>query len=253
MNLLLAFILFSASLLGQEVNPGVTDTVFSPEWNPELTEQWDPVPAIITPGVGTAPPSDAIVLFDGSNLDQWESPEGGPAGWEVKDSVMTVVRGTGGIQTRQGFGDVQLHVEWRTPAEVRGKGQGRGNSGIYLQNRYEVQVLDSYGNVTYSNGQAGAVYKQHVPLVNASRPPGEWQAYDIIFTAPRFKEDSTLFTPATVTVLHNGVLIQNHVIIKGNTVFTGLPTYEAHDLKQPLFLQDHSNPVSYRNIWLREL
>jgi len=240
LNLILACLLLSTAL-------------FSQEWEPKLTEQWEPVPAIVTPGVGTAPPSDAIVLFDGSNLDQWEDTIGVPASWEVKDSVMTVVRRTGGIQTKQGFGDIQLHIEWRTPAEVKGNGQGRGNSGIYLQNRYEIQVLDSYDNVTYSNGQAGSVYKQHIPLVNASRPPGEWQAYDIIFTAPRFKEDSTLFTPATVTVLHNGVLIQNHVTIKGSTVFTGLPSYEAHDLKQPIFLQDHSNPVSYRNIWLREL
>jgi hypothetical protein len=240
LNLFFAFILVSGSVASQE-------------WAPELTEQWEPLPKIVTPGNGSVPPSDAIILFDGSSLDQWETPDGGPTGWEVKDGIITVVKGKGDIQTKQGFGDVQLHIEWRTPAEVVGEGQGRGNSGVFLQQRYEVQVLDNYENITYPNGQAGSVYKQHIPLVNACLPPGEWQKYDIIYTAPRFKDDGTLFTPATVTVLHNGVLIQNHVIIKGPMEFIGLPAYKAHDLKQPLMLQHHSNPVSYRNIWIREL
>jgi hypothetical protein len=239
-SLLPACLVFSASLCSQE-------------WNAKLTQIFEPVPEVITPGEGTAPPSDAIVLFDGTNLDAWESAKGGSAGWEVRDGIMTVVKGTGSIQTKQGFGDVQLHVEWRTPSEIKGKGQGRGNSGVYLQKRYELQVLDSYNNPTYVNGQAGALYKQHVPLVNACRPPGQWQTYDIIFTAPRFRENGALFSPATMTVLHNGVLIQNHVTLLGSTENVGLPKYKKHDLKLPLLLQDHGNPVSYRNIWVREL
>ena len=223
------------------------------EWHPELTYLWEPVPPVVTPGNGTAPPSDAIVLFDGSDMNQWEKPDGEPVGWKLEDGVMTVVKETGGIQTKQAFGDIQLHLEWRAPAEIEGEGQERGNSGVYLQGRYEVQILDCYENTTYVNGQTGAVYKQHIPLANACRPPGEWQMYDIIFIAPRFKEDSSLFSPATVTVLHNGVLLQNHVSIQGNTEHIGLPAYKAHPLKQPIFLQDHSNPVSFRNIWVREL
>ncbi len=227
--------------------------LFSQEWTPEFTRIWEPVPRIVRPGDGTAPPSDAIVLFDGTNLDQWMNKAGTAVNWKLEDGILTVVPGSGEIRTRQGFGDVQLHIEWRAPAEVSRDGQDRGNSGIFLQSLYEVQVLDCYGNTTYPNGQTGSIYKQHIPLVNACKPPGEWQAYDIIFTAPRFKEDGTLFSPATITVLHNGVLIQNHVTIKGSTVDIGLPKYEAHDLKQPLMLQDHDNPVSYRNIWVREL
>ena len=225
----------------------------SQKWTAELTRIYEPVPQVITPGTGTAPPSDAVVLFDGTSLEQWESTDGGPAGWDLHDGMVTVVKGAGGIQTKTGFGDVQLHIEWRTPAEVAGEGQGRGNSGVYLQALYEVQVLDGYENPTYVNGQAGAVYKQHIPLVNACRPPGEWQGYDIIFTAPRFREDGSLFSPATMTVLQNGVLIQNHVTLLGTTEDVGLPSYKKHDLKMPLMLQDHSNPVSYRNIWIREL
>lgn len=227
--------------------------LYSQEWTDHLTELHEPVPRIVTPGETAAPPSDAIVLFDGTNLDHWESSNGGPVKWDFNNGILTVIDGAGGIQTKQGFGDVQLHIEWRTPAEIAGKGQGRGNSGVFLQTLYEVQVLDSYENSTYVNGQAGAVYKQHIPLVNACRPPGEWQAYDIIFTAPRFREDGTLFSPATVTVLHNGVLIQNHVTLLGPTENIGLPSYKPHDLKMPLMLQDHDNPVSYRNIWVREL
>ena len=223
------------------------------EWKPELTEKWEPVPPKVTPGVGMAPPSDAIVLFDGSDLSQWEGAKGDPAGWKVEDGVFTVVPGTGSIQTKQSFGDIQLHVEWRAPFEVVGDGQGHGNSGIILQKRYEIQVLDCYTNVTYSNGQTASVYKQYIPLVNACKPTGEWEIYDIIYMAPRFNENGTLFAPATVTVLHNGILVQNHVVIKGTIKFIGLPEYEAHDLKQPMILQDHDNAVSFRNIWLREL
>ncbi len=225
----------------------------APRGNPADTEVWEPEPASVTPGAGGAPPSDAIVLFDGSNLDRWQHRDGSDVQWSLEDGAVTVVRGTGDIITRDSFGDIQLHVEWRTPATIEGEGQGRGNSGIIIQQRYEVQVLDSYENRTYSNGQAASIYKQHIPEVNASRPPGEWQSYDIFFTAPRFADDGSLTTPAYVTVVHNGVLVQNHVKIAGSSRFIGEPSYEAHPLEQPLQLQDHANPVSFRNIWIREL
>jgi hypothetical protein len=221
--------------------------------DPKLTEVWDPVPRIVTPGVGAAPPSDAIVLFDGRDLSQWQSADGSAAKWSVSDGAFTVVKGAGDIHTKLSFGDCQLHLEWRTPSRIEGEGQGRGNSGVFLQSRYEVQVLDSYNNVTYSNGQAASIYKQYIPLVNASRRPGEWQSYDIFFRAPRFAGNGTVATPAYVTVMHNGVLVQDHVELKGSTVFIGPPSYQKHNAKEPLLLQDHGNPVSYRNIWIREL
>ncbi len=236
-----------------------TTDAASPEANaavaprPEDTEVWEPEPLVITPGTVGTPPSDAIVLFDGSDLSEWSAPDGSDAGWRVEDGAMTIVPRTGSIRTRQGFGDVQLHIEWRTPAEVSGDGQGRGNSGVFLMERYELQVLDSYDNRTYSNGQAGAVYKQHIPQVNASRGPGEWQSYDIVFTAPRFDGDGALASPAYMTVFHNGVLIQNHVELRGPMTYVGEPKYEAHAEREPLMLQDHGNPVSYRNIWVREI
>jgi hypothetical protein len=221
--------------------------------DPKLTEVWEPVPRVVTPGRGNAAPSDALVLFEGKDLSQWESVSGGPAKWTIGDAAFTVVRGTGDIRTKRAFGDCQLHIEWRTPAEVAGAGQARGNSGVYLQGRYEVQVLDSYNNATYVNGQAASVYKQYIPLVNASLKPGEWQTYDIFFRAPRFSENGTLDKPAYITVVHNGVLVQDHVQIKGATVYRGPPSYAKHDAKEPLVLQDHDNPVIYRNIWVREL
>jgi hypothetical protein len=220
---------------------------------PESTELWEPVPPVVTPGVGTAAPSDAIILFDGTNLNEWTNGKGEAAGWTVSDGCITVKPGTGIIKTKRGFGDCQLHIEWRAPAEVKGEGQGRGNSGVFLQDRYEVQVLDSYDNKTYSNGQTGSIYKQSIPLVNACRKPGEWQTYDIIFMAPRFSENGRIAIPARITVLHNGVLIQNNVEIRGTTPFIGLPEYISHGMKEPISLQDHGNPVSYRNIWIREL
>ncbi len=220
--------------------------------DPKDTELWTPVPPIVTPGVNFSPPSDAIVLFDGSNLDAWSHANGSDPGWIITDDFMTVNPRTGGLQTKENFGDCQLHIEWRTPSEIKGEGQGRGNSGVFFQSRYELQVLDSYENITYPNGQAGSIYKQHIPLVNVSRKPGEWQRYDIIFMAPRFNAEGVRVRAGRLTVFHNGVIIQNNVEIKGTTEYIGPPKNIAHD-KAPLMLQDHGNPVSYRNIWIRPL
>lgn len=222
--------------------------------NPKATEVWEPVPKVITPGVGTSAPSDAIVLFNGTDLSQWvRDPEGTAPRWKVEDGAFMPVSGSGGLRTKRAFGDCQLHIEWRTPAAVSGEGQGRGNSGVFLMGRYEVQVLDSYDNRTYANGQAASLYKQAIPLVNASRRPGEWQSFDIVFRAPRRDAAGNVTTPAFVTVFHNGVLVQDHVALKGNTVYTGQPFYEKHADKEPLMLQDHGNPVAFRNVWIREL
>ncbi|MEC5145384.1 DUF1080 domain-containing protein [Chitinophaga sp. 212800010-3] len=223
------------------------------QMKPEETEVWEPVPKVITPGTETlSAPSDATILFDGKNLDNWESDKGGPAKWDVKNGMMTVVKGTGVIKTKQQFEDFQLHIEWRTPEEVKGESQGRGNSGIFMQEYYELQVLDNYNNRTYSNGQAGSFYKQKIPLVNACKKPGEWQTYDVIWTAPRFNEDGSLKSPARATVLQNGVLVQNNVELEGQTQYIGKPFYVKHGPKS-IALQDHGNPVSYRNIWIRTL
>lgn len=225
---------------------------------PEMTEFWEPEVAVVTPPASAGmllAPSDAIVLFDGKDLSKWIDNKGDFAKWAVKDGIFTVKKGTGDIKTIQEFNDFQLHIEWLVPQNISGKSQARGNSGIFLQGRYELQVLDSYNNRTYANGQAGSIYKQTPPLKNAMRPPGQWNVYDIIYTAPRFKEDGTLFTPAKVTVVQNGVLIQNDFEIKGSTEYIGLPKYVKHD-KGPIILQDHgdpSEPISFRNIWIREL
>ncbi len=226
------------------------------EMKHEMTEVWDPEVAVVTPGETTADaPSDAIVLFDGVDLEnEWTNGDGEQPGWIVADGCATVKKGTGIIKTKRVFNDFQLHIEWRTPAEATGKSQGRGNSGIFLQERYELQVLDNYENRTYRNGQAGSFYKQHPPLVNICKKPGVWQTYDIIYTAPRYNNDGTFFTPPTATVLQNGVLVQNNVKMRGPTEFIGIPEYfvEKHG-PASLVLQDHGNPVSYRNIWIREL
>lgn len=219
---------------------------------PEASEVWEPQPRKVNVNENGIP-SDAIVLFDGKNLDHWESRnDSSIAKWKVENGAMTVVKGTGDIQTKASFGSVQLHIEWRTPSVIEGEGQGRGNSGVFFQKRYEVQVLDNYNNKTYSNGQAGSVYKQHIPLVNACKAPGEWQTYDIIFNEPVFNEDGLKVRSGTFSVIHNGILIQNNVEIKGTTEYIGFPKNMAHG-EDKIMLQDHGNPVSYRNIWLRKL
>jgi hypothetical protein len=211
-----------------------------------------PEPRLVTPGpTPSAPPSDAIVLFDGTTLDAWRGENGGPARWKVADGCATV-NGTGHVLTRAEFGDCQLHVEWSSPAVVEGDGQGRGNSGVYFHGRYEIQVLDSYQNKTYPDGQAGAFYGNAAPLVNASRKPGEWQCYDIVFRAPKLSEDGKSVVPGALTVFHNGVLVQDHVPVKSSTTAAAFNSV-AGSGKGPLLLQDHGNPVRYRNIWLRPL
>ena len=216
------------------------------------TEVWEPVPPVVNTSEKN-PPSDAVILLDGKNLNQWEGVDGGVARWYLDKGVMTIAPKTGDIKTKEVFCDIQLHLEWRAPEEVDGfDGQGRGNSGVFLQERYEVQILDSYKNETYPNGQAASVYKQSIPLVNASRGPDVWQSYDIIFRSPKFDDEGALISPAYVTVLHNGVLVQNHVEIQGPTSWIGHPPYEAHGCA-PLRLQDHGNPVSFKNIWVRKL
>lgn len=223
---------------------------------PGNTEFWQPQPKVVTPGDFdhlVAPPSDAIVLFGGRNLDAWKSRnDGGSAKWDIGNGYFVVKAGTGDIVTKQPFGDCQLHIEWMIPEGESGESQGRGNSGVFLQERYEVQILDNYQNETYANGQAGSIYKQYPPLVNAMQKQGKWNVYDIIFTAPRFKEDGTLHSHATITVLHNGVVVQNHSMILGPTEYVGIPKYKEHG-KAPIVLQDHGNPVHFRNIWIREL
>jgi hypothetical protein len=221
--------------------------------DPKTTELWEPVPPKVIPGENGTPPSDAIILFDGNDSSKFESVNGGEVKWKVENGYMTVVPGTGSIKTKQGFGDCQLHIEWRTPEFDDDEGQGKGNSGIMLMGKYELQVLDSYENKTYANGQAASIYKQHIPLVNACKNSGEWQIYDIIFTAPKFGREGRMISPARITVLHNGVLVQNNVSLLGTTKYIGLPVYKEHGDKEPLILQNHTDLVSYRNIWIREL
>lgn len=223
-----------------------------PARDPARTEVWTPVPAVVSAPPGKAP-SDAIVLFDGKDVSAWEAEQGGRVAWRVADGALTVVPGSKGIRTRQRFCDIQLHVEWRTPTDTKGfDGQDRGNSGIFLQELYELQVLDSYNNPTYANGQAGSIYKQAMPRVNASRAPGQWQAYDILWKAPRFSPGGGLISPARITVLHNGVLVQDDTVLSGKTEYIGAPSYAPHGCA-PLYLQEHDAKVSYRNIWVREL
>jgi hypothetical protein len=223
-----------------------------PQMKPEETEVWEPEPPIVTPGMNGSAPSDAIILFDGTSLDGWQHQDGSPVKWKLEDGAMVAQKGAGDVFTKKTFGSAQIHIEWRTPAKVEGEGQGRGNSGIFLQGVYELQVLDSYNNRTYSNGQAGSIYKQTMPLVNASKGPGEWQTYDIIYHAPTFASGREYKTHPYITVFHNGVLIQDHTKIQGTTPYIGMPKVNQHG-KGPLRLQDHNNPTAFRNIWIREL
>jgi len=252
---LATLVCFSAALTAQETTKP----------KPEETEIWTPVPAVVTPGATCgAPPSDAIILFDGRNEDEWVSAQDHtPAQWVVADSILTVKKGpgVGNIETKRRFKNYQLHVEYRIPENIAGSGQGRGNSGVFLASTgpgddgYELQVLDAYNNPTYVNGQGGSIYKQSAPLVNPARKPGEWQTYDVVWTAPTFNDDGSLKTPAYVTVLFNGVLVQNHFQLTGQTLYIGKPFYKKYD-SAPIKLQAHgdkSEPLSFRNIWVREL
>ncbi|MEO6966075.1 MAG: DUF1080 domain-containing protein [Acidobacteriaceae bacterium] len=245
----------------------VTAPVFaqqSTKMKPEATEVWTPVPPVVTPGgiCEEPPPSDAIVLFNGKNLDQWVlNKDQSPATWIVHNGIVTVNKAAGNIQTKRTFKDYQLHIEWKIPKDITGSGQARGNSGVFLagtgpgDDGYELQVLDNYNNKTYVNGQAGSIYKQSPPLVNANRKPGEWQTYDVVWTAPTFNSDGSLKSPAYVTAFFNGILVQNHFQLRGQTLYIGKPFYKAYD-RAPIKLQahgDHSQPISYRTIWVREL
>jgi 3-keto-disaccharide hydrolase len=240
-------------MLGSSVAYAQGDT----QW--KIHDMNRPVPQVITPGTSSAQdapgkaPSDAIILFDGKDLSQWLDEHDRPAKWKVENGYAEVVAHTGYIHTKKPFGDCQLHVEFREPTPPEGESQGRGNSGVFLMGLYEIQVLDSYENKTYADGQAAAVYGQYPPLVNASRPPGEWQSYDIVFHAPHFDSSGKLARPARVTVFHNGVLVQDNVEIRGRTAVGDVPTYVPGPDKAPLALQDHGDPVRYRNIWIREL
>lgn len=255
------FAVAAASVLAQNPprNPG------APVPRHEDTEFYEPVPPVVTPGVtDSAPPSDAIVLFDGKNLDQWVlTRDKSPARWTVANGELVVnkAQGVGNIETKRSFRNFQLHLEWKVPANITGTDQARGNSGVFLASTgagdagYELQILDSYNNKTYVNGQGGSIYKQSVPLVNANRKPGEWQSYEVIWTAPIFGTDGSVKAPAYATVLFNGVLVQNHFELKGETVYVGQPAYKKYD-RAPIKLQSHgdrSEPISFRNIWVREL
>jgi hypothetical protein len=236
------------------VNAAETKKEGAVSQDPKATEVWSPIPPKVTPGATVgAPPSDAVVLFDGKSLAGWKSAKGGEAKWRIDKGELVVAPGAGDIQTKQNFGDVQLHVEWLAPNLPPDKvNQDRANSGVFLQDVYEVQVLDNFENKTYVNGMVGSIYKQHPPLVNATLPAEKWQTYDIIFTAPRFAADGSVKSPARMTVLHNGVLVQNNAVLKGATTYIGAPSYKAHG-EMPLRLQDHSHEVRFRNIWLRKL
>ncbi len=244
---------------------GITWVAKAQTAKPEDTELWSPVPVVVTPGITNAqPPSDAMILFDGKNLNEWTSVKnpGQPAGWTVANQMMTVNKSVGNIQTRKSFGDYQLHIEWMIPGNMKEEGQSKGNSGLFLASTgpgddgYELQILDSYNNTTYVNGQAASIYKQSPPLVNANRKPGEWQTYDVLWKAPVFNSDGSLKTSAYVTVLHNGILVQNNTELKGPTRYIGSASYQKAHGPSPIKLQAHgdpSAPISFRNIWIREL
>lgn len=242
---------------GYRTSPtGYTDGPYLPDGKWRVHDINRPRPAVVTPGAtASAPPSDAIVLFDGKSMSPWNSAKGGKiteADWKVADGYMEIPHGAGSLQTKEKFGDIQLHLEWAAPTVIDGDSQWRGNSGVMFMGRYELQVLDSYNNPTYADGQAAAVYGQFPPLVNASRKPGEWQTYDIVFEAPRF-EGTKVARPAYVTVFHNGVLVQNHQQFTGQVAHKAVRPYEPHAAEESLMLQNHDTPVRYRNIWIRRL
>lgn len=255
-----AILVFCSLVVGQdEPKVGFTDTPMLPGGKWHVHDGNRPMPVVITPGTcstqekaGTAP-SDAVVLFDGTDLSHWRSRSGKPAAWKVDDGALVIAPGSGEIVSKDEFGDCQLHLEFAAPVPPRGRDQGRGNSGLMFFARYEIQVLDSYENRTYADGQAAAIYGQFPPLVNASRPPGQWQTYDIIFRAPRFRPDRSLESPAYVTMLHNGVLVHDHRPLIGAMAYRAVGKYTPHGPKGPILLQDHGNPVRFRNIWVREL
>ncbi len=258
-NIVLSFIILSVcvatSHLAVAQYPSAPPAVSPMPMKPEMTEIWEPEVVVVTPAknVGDAP-SDAIVLFGGKDLSQWAmAKDGSAAKWSVKDGFFEVVPGTGDLQTKMKFGDCQLHIEFSAPDLVEGNGQGRGNSGVFFQNRYELQVLDSYKSRTYRNGQAGSIYKDLAPLVNVMRGPLEWNVYDIIYTAVRYKADGRVDAPARITVLHNGVLIQNNVSIAGITQYIGLHFYPDAHGDDVIRLQDHNNKTQFRNVWIRKL
>ena len=250
----------TAARAAEEEKPptGFTDTPLLPNSQWRVHDDNRPRPRVVASGTFSSEdhpgkaPSDAIVLFDGTNLDAWQSEKGGKAAWKVEHGYMEVVGNSGDIVTRQKFGDCQLHIEFNEPNPPKGESQERGNSGVFLAGLYEVQVLDSYNNLTYADGQASAIFGQSPPLVNAARPPGQWQSFDIVYTSPRFA-DGKIATPGYMTVFHNGVLTQNHVQLLGSTVFHALPKNIVHDVMMPLKLQDHTFPVRYRNIWIRPI
>jgi hypothetical protein len=231
---------------------GYTDTPILPGSRYRVHDGERPQPRVVTPGANGSPPSDAVILFDGSDLSAWESVRGGDPGWKVQDGCMEVVKGAGDIQTRAEFGDCQLHLEWMAPSAVEGESQGRGNSGVFLMGRYEIQVLDCYRNPTYADGTTGAIYGQFPPMVNACLAPGRWQVYDIVWEGPRF-DGNSLIRPARVTVTLNGVILHHARELLGATTHRRLPCYAPHAPAGPLRLQDHGNPVRFRNIWYRPL
>lgn len=236
----------------QQHPTGYTDTPLLPGTQWHVHDPDRPPPVLVTPGTSGSAPSDALVLFDGKSLAGWKKQGSAEAAaWKVADGCAEV-NGTGSIETRDSFGDCQLHLEWCTPAKIESESQGRGNSGVFLMGRYEIQVLDSYENRTYADGQASALYGQYPPLVNACRRPGEWQSYDIVFRAPRF-EGGKLVRPARATVFHNGVLTQDAQEFLGATAHRAVAQYAEHEAALPLALQDHGNPIRYRNIWIRRL
>ena len=254
---LFTFAIALAMAATESLGTAATAAGQSPEDFPihSLTRPQPPVVDPGPPGTMQRPPSDAIVLFGGQSLSGWRSADssGKPARWKLADDYMEVAAGTGNIASVREFGDVQLHIEWMAPVPAHGEGQERGNSGVFLMGIYEVQVLDSYHNTTYPDGQAGAIYGQYPPLVNASRPPGEWQTYDIVFHRPHFDANGNVTSKARMTILHNGVLVQDNVVLTGPTAHKARPPYARHADRLPLILQDHADPVRYRNIWVREL